>query len=101
MATVSKCICVNGSHGANVTSQYPEWKEDEDNVESFRKNGYMVIRGLYTAEEVDVANREISETIKSWFDKLYRNEKEGNDWEEIVNRSFNINPPSYRAIIYG
>lgn len=86
MSVESRCICIKGTHGANCSYEYPEWKEGQDNVETFRKNGYMVVRGLYTGEEVDEANAEISSTIQAWFEKLYKNEKEGNDWEELVNR---------------
>ncbi len=82
----SKCICVDSIRPPNTIRQYPEWTEGNNNVETFRKNGYMVIRGLYTDEQIVETNREISDTIKKWFEKLYRNEEEGNDWEELVNR---------------
>ena len=82
----SKCICAESCHSPNATRRYPEWKEGENNLETFRNNGYMIVRGLYTAGEVEEAKKEIASLIKQWFEKLYRDEKEGNDWEEVVNR---------------
>ena len=36
--------------------------------------------------EVEQATREVSATIKKWYEKLYTNEKEEKDWEELVHR---------------
>ena len=46
----------------------------------------MVVRGLFTEEEVEDSKREISVIVKNWFEKLQSGEEEGNDWEEIANR---------------
>ena len=83
MEVQSKCICVEGCHSPNEPRQYPEWKDKEGNLETFRKNGYMVVREMYTEAEVKEAKEEISKTIKEWFEGT---EQEGKDWEEVVNR---------------
>ena len=86
MEVQSKCICVEGSHFPNAPRVYPEWREGENNLDTFRSTGYMVVREMYTTDEAEEAKREISATIKNWYEKLYRNEEEGKDWEEVVNR---------------
>ena len=86
MEVQSKCVCVEGCHSPNAPRVYPEWREGENNIDTFRSTGYMVVREMYTTGEVEQATREVSATIKKWYEKFYTNEKEEKNWEELVHR---------------
>lgn len=48
--------------------------------------GYYVVNGLLTAEEVDACKQEIKSIVYKWYEEFERTGIEGNDWEEPVNR---------------
>lgn len=48
--------------------------------------GYYVVRGILTAQEVDACKKEIKEIVYKWYENFERTGVEGNDWEEPVNR---------------
>lgn len=79
------CICQKKTKAVEAYS-YPTLRDLDDSVKLFEENGYFVVRGLLTAEEVDKVNTEVSAIVRDWLEKLRRTGEEGNDWEEIANR---------------
>ncbi len=81
------CICQKKTKGNGAkTSSYPSLTPNGDPVQLFEENGYFVVRGLISAEEVGKINAEISSIVRDWLEKLRRTGEDGNDWEEIANR---------------
>ncbi|XP_065890505.1 phytanoyl-CoA dioxygenase domain-containing protein 1-like [Dysidea avara] len=51
------------------------------------QEGYCIVKGLLTVEEVNECKKEIRNIIEKWYETFERNGfAEGNDWEEICNR---------------
>lgn len=51
------------------------------------QEGYCVVKGLLTVEEVNECKKEIRNIIEKWYETYEQNgSKEGNDWEELCNR---------------
>ena len=61
-------------------------------MSKIEEEGYYVVKGLLTAEEVKVCKKEIKEIM--WYEKFERTGVEGKDWEEPVNRMPAINNDS-------
>ena len=85
--STSDCICAHKTSVPEVWS-YPEWKESEDNLALYQKEGYIVMRNLLTSEEVQATKDAVSGIIKKWFAKLKQdgNDTDYKDWEEVANR---------------
>jgi ectoine hydroxylase-related dioxygenase (phytanoyl-CoA dioxygenase family) len=84
----SSCICVDKT-SPRSSWDYPEYREgdsDETLLQTFQKNGYFVVRGLITQQEISQSLEAISDIVKRWFAKLKDGGEEGNDWDEVANR---------------
>ena len=51
-----------------------------------QEEGYCIVKGLLTAEEVNECKKEIKNIIEKWYETFEQNGFEGNDWEELCNR---------------
>ena len=81
------CICKQKTAAAR-RPEHPELgKDDGTALELLKEHGYFVVRQLWTAAEVEEANREISAVVKRWYEEWRRTGVEGNDWDEIANRT--------------
>ena len=81
------CICRGRSEPLRQEDlQYIEWRDGADNLEAFKQHGYLVVRGLFSPQEVEDTKSEISRICKDWLEKLKTTGEDGNDWEEIANR---------------
>lgn len=84
----SDCICLEKTSPPPKVWNYPEWKENEDNLSLYQREGYIVMRNLLTPEEVEATRGAVSNIIKKWFEKLKKdgNDTDYKDWEEVANR---------------
>eukprot|EP00117_Sycon_ciliatum_P015931 scpid86471/ scgid4284/ Phytanoyl-CoA dioxygenase, peroxisomal; Lupus nephritis-associated peptide 1; Phytanic acid oxidase; Phytanoyl-CoA alpha-hydroxylase len=52
----------------------------------YKDNGYIVVRGLLTPNEVAETREEMRRMIDDWYDAFELNGKEGPAWKEVVQR---------------
>ena len=86
--TTSSCICTEKKSPPSPESwDYPEWKDGADNIKVFQRNGYFVVRGLISEEEIEDTKSAITGIVQKWFQQLKsKDATEEKDWEEIANR---------------
>lgn len=80
------CICQKKSAPLQLPLDYPTLKEGEDPVQVLNQNGYFVVRGLLSSQEVEECRDAISDICKKWYANFVRTGHEGPDWEEVANR---------------
>lgn len=81
------CICRGKTNPFPELPQYPTLVPgDGDPVKLLDENGYFVVRGLFSQEEVEQGKVEISSIIREWYAEFQKSGEDGKDWEEIVNR---------------
>lgn len=86
--STSNCICTEKKSPPSPESwDYPEWKDGVDNIKVFQRNGYFVVRGLISEEEIEDTKSAITGIVQKWFHQLKsKDATEEKDWEEIANR---------------
>ena len=86
-AISSSCTCVERLSPFSPSSlTYPEWRDGTDNTEGFARDGYVVVRGLLSQEEVEETKQQISTIVSEWYERLRTSGSEGSEHEEVVNR---------------
>lgn len=81
----SSCICCRRQQPFSGPPNYPQWEEGEDNASKLGKHGYLVVKGVLSAAEVDQTKKEISRVVSDWFSTVEQTENAGSDLQEIVN----------------
>ena len=89
MMAKSECVCENrGSFAATQKdTRLPTFTDLESGAALFQEHGYVVVRNLFSAEEVQQACSEISAICSQWYDNyLKTGGKEDESANEIANR---------------
>lgn len=87
MSAISSCTCVERLSPFSPSSlTYPEWRDGTDNTEGFARDGYVIVRGLLSQEEVEETKQQISKIISDWYERFRTFGTEGLEHEEVVNR---------------
>ncbi len=60
--------------------------DGDDPVALLNEDGYFVVRGFLSLEEVDEVRQAITNIYQKWYDNFEKTGKEGPDWEEVANR---------------
>ena len=81
------CICAQLKQPRLTLPSYPEWRDGEDNVDKLCRQGYVVLRGLLSSEEVEETKQQISLMISEWYEQARRAGSAGTDLQEMVNMS--------------
>ena len=85
MAT-SNCICQEKSSGNRGKIQHPTFTDLESALSTFQENGYIVVRNLFSAEEVEETCSEISSICTQWYANYLKTGQEDAACDEIANR---------------
>jgi len=80
------CICRGKTKPFPDLPQYPTLAPDGDPVKLLHENGYFVVRGLLSQEEVEQSKVEISSIVQEWYAEFQKSGEDGKDWEVIANR---------------
>lgn len=83
-ASPRACLCTE--RASSPLLSYPEWREGEDNPKRLAADGYIVVRGLLSAGEVEDTKTEISRIVGEWYQRFRASGDEGFEHEELVNR---------------
>ena len=83
-ASARACLCTE--RASSPLLSYPEWREGEDNPKRLAADGYIVVRGLLSAGEVEDTKVEISRIVGEWYQRFRASGDEGFEHEELVNR---------------
>ena len=82
----TECICSAKTTPLPERPQYPTLTPDSDPLKLFHENGYFVVRGLFSPEEVEQNKAEISSVVREWYEEFQKTKEDGKDWESIANR---------------
>lgn len=82
----TECICRGKTTPLPERPQYPTLTPDNDPLKLFHENGYFVVRGLFSPEEVEQNKAEISSVVREWYEEFQKTKEDGKDWESIANR---------------
>lgn len=80
------CVCQNRRFPLPSEIHYPTYSGPDSAETLLEENGYFVIRGLLSSDEVGQVCSEITSICKDWYDNYVKTGKEGADWEEVANR---------------
>ena len=80
------CVCQNRRAPFPSDFQYPTYTGVNSAEALLEEHGYFVVRGLFSADEVEQVRSNISSVCSEWYENWVKTGKEGNDWEEIANR---------------
>lgn len=80
------CICQKRSTPLKLPVDHPTLGEGGDPVQLLNQQGYFVVRGLLSSQEVEECRQAISDVCKKWYANFAETGKEGPDWEEVANR---------------
>ena len=80
------CICRGRTKPFPELPQYPTLAPGGDPVKLLHENGYFVVRGLFSQQEVEQNKAEISSIVQEWYAEFQKSGEDGKDWETTVNR---------------
>ena len=79
---MSECGCKKRENGF----QYPTFSDLESAALLFRDNGYIVVRNLFSVDEVAQTCSEISKVCSQWYANFLKTGQEDKTANEIANR---------------
>ena len=82
----SICICQEKSSANQSKIQHPTFTDLESALSIFQEKGYIVVRNLFSAEEVAETCSEISSICTQWYANYLNTGQEDAACDEIANR---------------
>jgi hypothetical protein len=82
----SDCLCREKSLASQSRIQYPTFSDLESASSIFQENGYIVVRNLFSAEEIAETCSEISSICTQWYANYLKTGEEDAACDEIANR---------------
>ena len=88
LSTMAKsvCICQDKSSVNQDEIQHPTFTDIENALPIYQEKGYIVVRGLFSADEVAQARSEISSICSQWYANYLKTGQEDETSNEIANR---------------
>lgn len=82
----SDCPCQHKSSSSSAATQLPTFTDLESAGPLFQENGYFIVRGVFSAEEVAQACSEITTICSEWYANYLKTGTEDETLNEIANR---------------
>lgn len=83
---MDECICKKRAAPLQFPLDYPTLNEGQDPVQVLNQEGFFVVRGLLSNQEVEECRDAVSDICRKWYANYLKTGKEGKDWEEVANR---------------